>query len=181
MMHGSTTGRFLFEGIRRDSGVPQEVSGMLVWKASPMADSSDRAVSVKMRVRADVHPNLDFDPIPPDAFGEHVHAVAKPDLVRRLGAEDPDAWNDLIRLIDTRGRGFDIQADNDSRAFTLRDPFRSRDGGTVLAQSITSGSREESRGLRRESTAVPTCGERARDPVPCSLPTGSWMEWKECR
>lgn len=112
MMHESTIGSFLFEGTRRDHGHLQEVSGLLNWNAVPMADDNgERVVSVKMRVRIDDDSELEFDPIPPEAFKESAVAVVERGFVPRLGRDDMDAQNELIRRIGANDRGFDIRAD----------------------------------------------------------------------
>lgn len=112
MIHESTSGSFLFEGTRRDNGYRQEVSGLLNWDAVPMADGGgERVVSVGMRLRADDVSGLAFDPIPPEAFRDSAVAIAEHGFVRRLGGDDMDAQNELIRRIGASGRGFDIRAD----------------------------------------------------------------------
>ena len=66
---------------------------------------------MKMRVRIDDDSELEFDPIPPEAFKESAVAVVEREFVRRLGRDDMDAQNELIRRIGANGRGFDIRAD----------------------------------------------------------------------
>ena len=123
--HRDTNGSFLFEGTRRDEGLPRrETSGVLRWKAAPMADSGDRVVTAGIRLRYDGHlKNLNFDVFPPEAFGDDVAVAAGRDLVRGLGESRPDAQSELIRLIGADGKGFDIHPSEDGQHSPVRGHF----------------------------------------------------------
>ena len=117
MLTDRTIGAFRVAGTLRESGRPRDMTGMLYWEAVP-SDDGECVIAVNMTeidmeaVRAGKDVSLAQKCIPGLPFYDknEFKVAAGRDLLRGIGADNVDAMDELIGLVDATDRGVDVHA-----------------------------------------------------------------------
>ena len=112
MLHDATVGKFKVDGLRRDFGFPHDMYGELGWMAKPAGDG-ECLVTACLDVLDDDADEISDRRRRIEGFSPKGNpAVVKTgtDLLRRLAGDCADARDELLDLLDSKGRGYDLRA-----------------------------------------------------------------------